>query len=245
MRLDVNFVDHVKVKRLIREAGYESFYGLVRLFSVATKMYCKGIFKDCTELDIEDFADWRGEEGKLIETLVKVGFLDKTDQGYEIHEWKEHQPWVYHADARSEQAKKAVETRWAKKNKKQQSKPSDTDSIRSVYAENTDSNTPLPSPSPIPSPIHSPKPKKDKRKVFSKPTLLEVGEYCKERKNNIDAQHFIDYYDSKGWVVGNSPMKDWKASVRTWERRKSEFTPIGNKSEGKPFKSEFDLGVTK
>lgn len=56
-------------------------------------------------------------------------------------------------------------------------------------------------------------------KRFVKPTLEEVEEYCLNRKNNIDAQQFIDFYESKGWKVGNQPMKDWKACVRTWEQR--------------------------
>lgn len=56
-------------------------------------------------------------------------------------------------------------------------------------------------------------------KRFVKPTLEEVKEYCSNRKNNIDAQQFIDFYESKGWKVGNQSMKDWKACVRTWEQR--------------------------
>lgn len=54
---------------------------------------------------------------------------------------------------------------------------------------------------------------------FIKPTLQEVQDYCKERNNSIDVQHFIDHYESNGWKVGKTPMKDWKAAVRTWERR--------------------------
>lgn len=57
-----------------------------------------------------------------------------------------------------------------------------------------------------------------KVKRFVKPTLEEVKAYCKERKNGIDAHHFIDYYESNGWKVGKNAMKDWKAAVRTWER---------------------------
>lgn len=54
---------------------------------------------------------------------------------------------------------------------------------------------------------------------FSKPTIEQITEYCAERKNGVDAQNFYDFYESKGWKVGNQPMKDWKACVRTWERR--------------------------
>ena len=53
---------------------------------------------------------------------------------------------------------------------------------------------------------------------FSPPTLEEVKAYCQERGNRVDAERFVDFYASKGWRVGNQPMKDWKAAVRTWER---------------------------
>lgn len=53
---------------------------------------------------------------------------------------------------------------------------------------------------------------------FIPPTVEEVRYYCIERKNNIDAENFVDYYESKGWMIGKNKMKDWKASVRTWER---------------------------
>lgn len=59
-------------------------------------------------------------------------------------------------------------------------------------------------------------------KKFKKPTLEEVENYCKERNNGINAQHFIDFYESKGWKVGNNQMKDWKACVRTWESRNTK-----------------------
>ena len=55
-------------------------------------------------------------------------------------------------------------------------------------------------------------------KRFVKPTVEEVQAYCKERNNNVDAEKFISHYDSNGWKVGRTPMKDWKATVRTWEK---------------------------
>ena len=57
-----------------------------------------------------------------------------------------------------------------------------------------------------------------KTKRFVKPTLSEIEQYCIERNNNVDAQHFYDHYESNGWKVGKNSMKDWKACVRTWER---------------------------
>lgn len=65
----------------------------------------------------------------------------------------------------------------------------------------------------------------DKEKVkresrnFVPPSLSEVKAYCQERNNGINPQHFIDFYASKGWMIGKNKMKDWKAAVRTWEQR--------------------------
>ena len=53
---------------------------------------------------------------------------------------------------------------------------------------------------------------------FIKPTFEEVAAYCRERGNDVDPQSWYDYYTANGWKVGRNPMKDWKASVRTWER---------------------------
>ena len=62
----------------------------------------------------------------------------------------------------------------------------------------------------------------EKAKRFYPPTLDEVKQYCEERKNNIDPMAFIDFYSSKGWMIGKNRMKDWKAAVRTGERKRKE-----------------------
>jgi len=54
---------------------------------------------------------------------------------------------------------------------------------------------------------------------FVRPTVEQVEAYCRERGNYVNAGQFCDYYESKGWRVGTTPMKDWKAAVRTWERK--------------------------
>jgi hypothetical protein len=57
---------------------------------------------------------------------------------------------------------------------------------------------------------------------FIPPTVEEVEAYCQERDNEVDAEQFVDFYESKGWMVGKNKMKNWKASVRTWERDTSK-----------------------
>ena len=57
---------------------------------------------------------------------------------------------------------------------------------------------------------------------FKKPTLIEIEIYCSNRKNNIDHIAFYEFYESKNWMVGKNKMKDWKAAIRTWERRNNK-----------------------
>lgn len=69
---------------------------------------------------------------------------------------------------------------------------------------------------------------KEKKSRFAPPSLEDVKNYCLERNNHIDAETFVNFYASKGWKVGNSPMKDWKACVHTWEKRNT--TPNNSKN---------------
>lgn len=62
-----------------------------------------------------------------------------------------------------------------------------------------------------------------KSKRFKAPTVDEVRAYVLEKRYNVDAEAFVDYYTSKGWVVGKSPMKDWRAAVRTWNKNNARF----------------------
>lgn len=77
-----------------------------------------------------------------------------------------------------------------------------------------------------PTPDLTPDPKPEKKaKRFVKPTVEQVRDYITEKNYTVDAEKFWDYYESKGWKVGHSPMKDWKAAVRTWQ---SNYKQWGN-----------------
>ena len=60
--------------------------------------------------------------------------------------------------------------------------------------------------------------KLDKGVKFQKPSLIEIKQYCNDRKNNVDSNKWFDFYESKGWMIGKNKMKDWKAAIRTWEK---------------------------
>ena len=59
-----------------------------------------------------------------------------------------------------------------------------------------------------------------KAKKFVPPTVEEVKAYCNERRNGIDAEEFVSFYESKGWMIGKNKMKNWKAAITTWERNR-------------------------
>ena len=66
------------------------------------------------------------------------------------------------------------------------------------------------------------------RKCFVPPMVEDVAAYCAERKNGIDAEEFVAFYASKGWMVGKNKMKDWKQAVITWEKSRKHSTTQPN-----------------
>lgn len=64
---------------------------------------------------------------------------------------------------------------------------------------------------------------KNTPKRFVKPTLKELRDYIFEEGINAEAEAIFDYYEANGWNVGKNKMKDWRACVRNWARRQSEF----------------------
>lgn len=78
----------------------------------------------------------------------------------------------------------------------------------------------------------------NKERKFKPPTLEEVKAYCLERQNGIDAENFIDFYESKGWMIGKSKMKSWEAAIRTWEKNKKNNQ---QKEDIRPYWLDMDL----
>lgn len=58
---------------------------------------------------------------------------------------------------------------------------------------------------------------------FTPPTPDEVQQYCDERRNGIIGSEFCDFYAARGWMIGKTRMKDWKAAVRTWEQKRQKI----------------------
>lgn len=72
------------------------------------------------------------------------------------------------------------------------------------------------------------------KRHFVPPTTQDVADYCKEKGiTTVDAERFVDFYSSKGWMVGKNKMKDWKAAVRNWGRKDAAAEP--NNTKGNKF----------
>ena len=89
---------------------------------------------------------------------------------------------------------------------------------------------------------YTPKPPKGAKR-FSPPSFDDVKSYCQERKNGVDPQAFVDWYTSNGWKVGKNPMKDWKAAVRTWERKEANHGRNGSADSAVESQKFRDIGT--
>ena len=84
--------------------------------------------------------------------------------------------------------------------------------------------TPTPTPTPISYPDPIPIETKERGKPAARPSVEEVRAYCVERDNKVDPEQFHDHYTANGWRQSNgNSIKDWQASVRTWEKRNGDF----------------------
>jgi hypothetical protein len=85
---------------------------------------------------------------------------------------------------------------------------------------------------------------RERKYRFIKPTMEEIEDYCKERNNNIDAEQFYNFYESKNWMIGKNKMKNWRAAIITWERNNKEqknnypnkTNRIGYREQGKRYR---------
>ena len=81
-------------------------------------------------------------------------------------------------------------------------------------------------------------------KTFKKPMIHQIKFYCDERNNQIDPEAFYDFYESKGWKVGTTKMKDWKACIRTWEKRKFDTRKLNLSHAQKKSASKLDQQIS-
>jgi len=133
------------------------------------------------------------ELGEIRRRLVEVGLIDETLNPLA---WDELQ---FKSDSSAERVRAYRER--VKQSCNVSVTPQDTDTDKD---KDTDKGKP---------------PEEEKPKHFTPPSLEEVQDYCLQRRNNINPEAFIAFYNSKDWMIGKGKMKCWKSCVVTWEKR--------------------------
>lgn len=152
IRVKVGFFQHYKTRLLRNLLGADAVLSLLELWSFAAQNKTKGILTNMDVNMIEVAAGWNGESGKLVEVLLspEIGYLEKADGAYKIHDWSEHQPFVAYEEERREMARKAAESRWEKT---EENKGFNADGMRdAVRKGNAERNAERNAPSPTPIP---------------------------------------------------------------------------------------------
>ncbi len=123
LNLDLDFLDHPKIKRLIARTGYEGVVCLLKLWCHAGKFHkIDGSLASYTDDEIEQFAGWSGVRGALLQALLAVSLLDADKT---IHDWHDH---AGHLAAYQAQAKRMAKARWDSAKRSPSNAPSTTPS---------------------------------------------------------------------------------------------------------------------
>lgn len=139
-RVSVDFFAHHKARKLRRRLGADAVLSLLQLWAYAAKMRADGSLAGMDAEDVELAAGWDGEAGAFTAALIDVGFIDAHDEGMDLHDWAENNPWVADEKSRKERAQRGAAARWAKQ--------SGCSSNAQAMPQHDLSNAPLPSPSP-------------------------------------------------------------------------------------------------
>jgi hypothetical protein len=235
MKLDPGFINHWKTQHLLDELGGDGLVALLRLWGQAQiKREWKGLRLTAKRLAME--TKWKADENHLFSVLTNpdAPWLDKNEDGtFDIHGFEEHQKQVIHLwnhGNKGGRPKKDDSSNNTKDNTK------DIDTYSSSYS----SSYPICKPNENHMVILSDS-IKGKNRAFRKPTIKEIEEYSSEISAGINAEAFFDFYETKGWVIGRSPMKDWKACVRTWKRSNQQRNQSKTKNRFAGTQEEIEL----
>ncbi len=164
----------------------------------------------CTNEEIKNFINDCCEEFELLQKKDGFIYSESLLRRMEI------------VDSTSEKRRKASEKRWSNANEMQLESKCNANEMQ-LESKGKEKK------------VNEIKEKEIKIQHIIPPKSEWVRVFCEERKNGITADEFIDFYESKGWLIGKTKMKDWQAAIRTWEKnRKVKIEEV--KKETKPIK---------
>lgn len=212
LKLHKDFFQRKEIKRLRKIAGgdtYTIIYLKMLLRSIMSdgKLYFDGLEDDfASELALD--LDEKEENVQItIQYLLKSGLLEMcSDEEYYLPDTKD-----------STGCETAVASRVRKHRERKKALQCNTDVTQVKQLCNGEIEKELEKEKELDKEIDNKcASTKQKRKRFVKPTISDIEQYCSEKNISINAQQFIDYYESNGWKVGRNSMKDWQATVRRW-----------------------------
>lgn len=148
------------------------------------------------------------EEKTALKSILAEFFVETEDGFSHCRCEAEIEKYRANTSAKARAGKASAEARRAKSKQKRTRVEHVLNSVTTEHEQNSTNQKPV-------TINHKPK----ERGRFTPPSLQEVESYCAERSNGINAGAFVDFYQSKNWMVGKNKMKDWMAAVRTWEKR--------------------------
>jgi hypothetical protein len=176
---------------------------------------------DLTQFDEYEIAYavmWDKEPKAIIDALVTSRFLDADDNGLFIHDFDEY---VGRLIEKREQSKdrnrRARQKSAAPAQQACNERVTDAPTVQYLTVQNT--TEPKEKESRTGACARAGARARARPPTLTAPTAGEVAEYCREKGFSLDAQRFVDFYASKGWMVGKNPMKDWRAAARNWSSR--------------------------
>ena len=218
LRLKDNFFDSDELKILeSMKDGYLYSNILLKLYLRSLKNDGKLVFNDRIPYSADMLSSITGHQVGTIKQALTIfkdlGLIDVLDNGaiYMLDIQNFIGKGSSEADRKREYRQRIEEERTNVQTNLRQISTRDRDRDRDIYVVDKSQQT---------------------RTHFTPPTLEEVKAYCIERNNNIDAEYFIDFQEARGWVLSNGKkMKDWKATIRTWEKNNFNRKPVNKNSK--------------
>ena len=220
-RVLVTLPTHPKTKKLMRQLGDRSFYNLIRLWAWVAQNKPEGVLANMDKEDIEIAADWEGDEGLFLDTLIDLRLVDCDDGVCNIHDWEDNNGFAFGARERSEKARKAARAKWDKYNAKHAKICSEHSSEQDQALLN-DAQSYAPSPSPS---IKNIIPAKEKKLEFKFKTKVplpanfkltdDMKAYAAKRlfKGNLEKWHSDMMLSA---TAKNYKYADWHAAWKKW-----------------------------
>ena len=178
--------------------------------------------------DLEDLT--LEEQGMILQAMIQYsltgeepGFTDKALRAVWRPIFRRLKADKEAYDDKCRKNKESAEKRWANANASEEMRTHKTHIEKNANHADSDSDTD--SDTDIEKKKAPTEPKKKSTERFSPPSVEEVRAYAAEKGYRIDAEGFCAFYESKGWKVGNQPMKNWKAAIVTWSKRDNRAGP--------------------